>query len=183
MAKRWRKVVDNNEYFGLIVSGTEEEEKNIDENIIKCRGSLFALLGPEFDYKCLLSPLLHIHLWRRYILPVLVSGLSVLPIRPTKIISFQIKIMSGIPKLSNTSPIPALYFLPWELLADGIVHINTPNLPSYLEQPRHNSLKECLVHPHDVQEQLNHMEQPPIALQEVFPAISSCSSAKWISLV
>ena len=108
---------------------------------------------------------------------------SYLSIRPTKIISFQIKIMSGIPKLSNTSPIPALYFLPWELLADGIVHINTPNLPSYLEQPRHNSLKECLVHPHDVQEQLNHMEQPPIALQEVFPAISSCSSAKWISLV
>ena len=66
------------------------------------------------DYKCLLSPLVQIHLWRTYHLPVLVSGLSALPIRPTTIkpiAVFQNKIMRGILKLSNTSHIPAIYFL------------------------------------------------------------------------
>ena len=122
------KVVENNEHLGLIVSGIEEEQKNIDENIIKCRNSLFALLGPAFAYKCLLSPIVRIHLWKTYNLPVLVSGLSALPIRPTTIKSmavFQNKIMRGILKLSNTSPIPALYFLLGELPVEGILHINT----------------------------------------------------------
>ena len=55
--KPWRlngetvRVVDSNEHLGLIVSGSEEEQKNVDENIIKCRNSLFALLGPAFSYK------------------------------------------------------------------------------------------------------------------------------------
>ena len=31
------KVVDNNDHLGLVVSGYEEEQKNVDENIIKCR--------------------------------------------------------------------------------------------------------------------------------------------------
>jgi hypothetical protein len=122
------KVVENNEHLGLIVSGIEEEQKNIDENIIKCRNSLFALLGPAFAYKCLLSPLVQIHLWRTYHLPVLVSGLSALPIRPTTIkpmAVFQNKIMRGILKLSNTSPIPAIYFILGELPVEGILHINT----------------------------------------------------------
>jgi hypothetical protein len=122
------KVVENNEHLGLIVSGIEEEQKNIDENIIKCRNSLFALLGPAFAYKCLLSPLVQIHLWRTYHIPVLVSGLSAQPIRPTTIkpmAVFQNKIMRGILKLSNTSPIPAIYFLLGELPVEGILHINT----------------------------------------------------------
>ena len=58
------KVVDSNEHLGLIVAGSDEEQKNVDENIIKCRNSLFALLGPAFSYRCLLSPALQIHLWR-----------------------------------------------------------------------------------------------------------------------
>ena len=33
-------VVDNNKHLGLIVSGTDEEQKNIDQNISKCRGSV-----------------------------------------------------------------------------------------------------------------------------------------------
>ena len=43
------KVVDSNEHLGLVVAGSEEEQKNVDENIIKCRNSLFALLGPAFS--------------------------------------------------------------------------------------------------------------------------------------
>ena len=58
------KVVDSNEHLGLVVSGTDEEKRNVDENIFKCRTSSFALLGPAFSYKCLLPPTLQIHLWR-----------------------------------------------------------------------------------------------------------------------
>ena len=76
-------MVDNNEHLGLIVSGADEEQKNVDENITKCRNSLLALLGPAFAYKCLLSPLVQNHLWKTFNLPVLYSGLSALPIRPT----------------------------------------------------------------------------------------------------
>ena len=122
------KVVDNNEHLGLVVSGSEEEQKNVDENIIKCRNSLFALLGPAFAFKCLLSPLVQIHLWRTYNLPVLVSGLAALPIRPTTMKSlnlFQNNVMRGFLKLSCSSPVPALYFLLGELPVEGIVHIRT----------------------------------------------------------
>ena len=72
------RVVDKNEHLGMIVSGSDEEEKNIDENISKCRSSLFSLLGPAYAYKSLLSPQVQHHLWRVYNLPVLLSGLHVL---------------------------------------------------------------------------------------------------------
>ena len=74
-------VVETNEHLGLQVSGQNEEQKNIDQNIEKCRRSLFALLGPAFSFKCLLSPVVQTHLWRTYSLPVLLSGLPALPIR------------------------------------------------------------------------------------------------------
>ena len=51
------EVVDNNDHLGLVVSGYEEEQMNVDKNIIKCRNSLFALLGPAFSIKCLLFPI------------------------------------------------------------------------------------------------------------------------------
>ena len=108
------EVVENNEHLGLIVSGLDEEQKNIDENLSKCRKSIFSLLGPAYAYKCLLSPLVQNHLWRVYNLPVLVSGLSPLPIRPSTVKSmsiFQNKVLRGFLKLSNSSPVPALYFL------------------------------------------------------------------------
>ena len=39
------KVVENNDHIGQIVSGLNQEEKNIDERIFKGRKSLFALLS------------------------------------------------------------------------------------------------------------------------------------------
>ena len=77
------EVVDNNEHLGLIVAGIDEEERNVDENISKCRASLFALLGAAFAYKVLMSPKVQVHLWRTCSLPVLLSGLPALPIRPS----------------------------------------------------------------------------------------------------
>ena len=55
-------VVEDNDHLGLIVSGLQEEEKNIDSNIQQCRNSLYALLGYCYAYKCLLSPVVQIHL-------------------------------------------------------------------------------------------------------------------------
>ena len=36
------------EHLGLIVSGLEDETKNVDANIVQCRRAVFALLGPAF---------------------------------------------------------------------------------------------------------------------------------------
>ena len=122
------RVVDKNEHLGLIVSGNDEEKKNIDENISKCRSSLFSMLGPAYAFKCLLSPLVQHHLRKVYNLPILLSGLSALPIRSSHSKSFTIfhnKVLRGFLKLSNSSPIPALYFLLGDLPAEAILHINT----------------------------------------------------------
>ena len=122
------EVVDNNEHLGLIVAGIDEEVKNIDENIRKCRASLFALLGPAFAYKILMSPKVQIHLWRACSLPVLLSGLPALPVRPAhaKVLkTFHNKVMRGFLKLSQSSPIPALHFLLGEIPIEGLLHIRT----------------------------------------------------------
>jgi hypothetical protein len=106
--------VDNNDHLGRIVSGLDEEQKNVDQNIQQCRNSLFGLLGAAYSYRCMLSPVLQVHLWRMYNLPVLLSGLSSLPIRPSNtkpLAIFHNKSMRGFLKLSNSSPIPALHFL------------------------------------------------------------------------
>ena len=84
------KVVENNEHLGLIVSGSKEEMNDVDNNIIDCRNSLFALLGPAFAFKCLMSSLVQVHIWRTYNLHVFIFGLAALPIRPTHMESLSI---------------------------------------------------------------------------------------------
>jgi hypothetical protein len=121
-------VVENNEHLGLLVSGLDEEQKNVDQNILECRNSIFGLLGPAYACKCMLSPTVQIHLWRTYNLPVLLSGLSALPIRPANIKAISIfhnKTLRGFLKLSNTSPKAALYFLLGELPVEGRIHVAT----------------------------------------------------------
>ena len=124
-------VVDNNDHLGIIVSGMHEEQKNVDKNIVKCRTSLLALLGQAFAHKCMLSPLAQVHIWRTCNLPVLLSGLSALPIRPTNVRALEIfhrKILRGFLKLSQASPIPALHFLLGELPVEGVLHLRTLGL-------------------------------------------------------
>ena len=124
-------VVDENEHLGLVVAGCDEEQLNVDKNIVKCRNSVFALLGPAFSFRCLLSPAVQIHLWRTCNLPRLLSGLPALPIRPANLKSlrvFQNKMLRGFLKLSKSSPIPGLYFLLGELPVDGVLHIRTLGL-------------------------------------------------------
>ena len=96
-------VCEDNEHLGLVVSGSNEEQKNVDSNIQECRKSLLGLLGPAFAYKCLLPPTVKSHLWRIYNLPILSSGLSALPIRPTyckSLTIFHNKILRGFLQLS-----------------------------------------------------------------------------------
>ena len=124
-------VVKENEHLGLVVSGRDEEEKNVDSNIQDCRQSLLGLLGPAFAFKCLLPPSVKIHLWRTYNLPVLCSGLSALPIRPTHMKSITIfhnKMLRGFLQLSQTSPIPALHFLLGELPVEARLHMDIMSL-------------------------------------------------------
>ena len=69
-------VVNDNEHLGLIVSGENEEIKNVDANVAKGRKSLFALLGPAFSSKSTLSPVVQIHLFRLFTCAITRSGLS-----------------------------------------------------------------------------------------------------------
>ena len=63
-------VTENNDHLGQVVSGVNQEQKNIDLRIDKGRKNLFKMLGPAFEYRCLLSPLLKVHLFRTYTCPI-----------------------------------------------------------------------------------------------------------------
>ena len=116
-----------NTCLGLIVSGQDEEIKNVDENIHTARSVLFSLLGNVFSYRCKLSQTVLLHVWTIYVSPVLRSGLSTLPIRPTvmkTVTAFHQKILRGILKLSSVSPLPSLYFLLGEPPIEAVLHQN-----------------------------------------------------------
>ena len=124
-------VTEDNEHLGLIVSGQDEEVKNIDENIKRCRSSLFSLLGAAFSFKSKVSPKVQLHLWRTYCQPVLRSGLAALPLRPVHtqhLTIFHHKVLRGFLKLSNSSPIPALFFLFGEAPIQATIHLDALNL-------------------------------------------------------
>ena len=57
------KVTTDNDHLGQIVSGVAQEQKNVDMRVEKGRKALFGLLGPAFAFKCLLSPLLKMHIF------------------------------------------------------------------------------------------------------------------------
>ena len=121
------EVSEDNEHLGMIVSGVDEETKNIDKNITAARNALFAMLGPVFLYKCKLSPTVQTHLWRVYIKPVLTSGLASLPIRPANLQPIRVfhhKILRGFFKLSPYSPTAPLYFLLGELPIEATLHLD-----------------------------------------------------------
>ena len=69
MAGETVKVVENNDHLGQIVSGSRQEEKNVDERLKKSRNNLFGMLGPAFAFKCLMSPLVKLHLFRTFTCP------------------------------------------------------------------------------------------------------------------
>ena len=121
------QVADDNDHLGLIISGKNEEQKNVDKNIDSARRSLFSLLGNIFSYKCKVSPTVLSHVWSIFVSPVLRSGLAALPIRPVtmKILAnFHHKVLRGILKLGRWSPIVPLYFLLGEAPIEAYVHMD-----------------------------------------------------------
>ena len=118
-------VTENNEHLGQIVSGTNQISKNIDQSLKKGRASIFGLLGPAFAFKCLLGPLVKIHLFRTFTCPRLRSGLSSFALRRNQITPlslFHRKTLKGILHLSQSSPSPAIHFLLGELPVEGKIH-------------------------------------------------------------
>ena len=121
------ETVENNEHLGQIISGVSEESKNVDLKLTKARKCLFGLLGAGFAYKCLLSPVLKLHLYRTYTCPILRSGLSTFVLRSSHIeplALFQRKTLKSILKLSNSAPTPAVHFLTGELPIEGKIHLD-----------------------------------------------------------
>ena len=119
------KVVDNNDHLGQIVSGNKQEEKNIDERITKGRNNLFGLLGAAFSYKCHLSPVLKIHLFRTFTCPIIRSGLSSFALRTNQLSPLTIfhrKILKSFLSLSKTAATPAIHFMLGELPIEGKLH-------------------------------------------------------------
>ena len=55
-------VADDNEHLGLLVSGMDEEIKNIDKNIESARKTMFSLMGQTLSYGCKLSPSVQYHI-------------------------------------------------------------------------------------------------------------------------
>ena len=119
------KVVDNNDHLGQIVSGNKQEEKNIDERITKGRNNLFGLLGAAFSYKCHLSPVLKIHLFRTFTCPIIRSGLSSFALRTNQLSPLTIfhrKTLKSFLSLSKTAATPAIHFMMGELPMEGKIH-------------------------------------------------------------
>ena len=119
------KVVEDNDHLGQIVSGTKQEMKNVDERISKGRRSIFALLGPAFSQKCLLSPLLKIHLYRTYACPIIRSGLSSFALSSAQLGPLTIlhrKKLKSFLSLSKTAATPAIHFILGELPLEGKIH-------------------------------------------------------------
>ena len=64
------EVAEDNEHLGLIVSGIDEEAKNVDSNINSVRNSIFEFMGNIFSYKCKISPAVQYQPWTVFIKPV-----------------------------------------------------------------------------------------------------------------
>ena len=119
------KVTVDNDHLGQIVSGTDQEQKNVELRIEKGRRNLFGMLGPAFAHKCLLSPIVKIHLFRTYTRPIILSGLASFSLRSETLkplTIFHRKSLRGILNLSKNSSITALHFLLGELPIEAQLH-------------------------------------------------------------
>ena len=105
-------IVEDTEHLGQTVIGCRQEEKNVDQRLIKGRGIIFKLLGPAFPFKCLLSPVFNLYLFRTFVCSILRSGLTTFVLRE-KILGpltvFERKTLRSILKLSKTSANCAQY--------------------------------------------------------------------------
>ena len=86
---------------------------------------MYSLLGSGFSFKCMLSPLLKLHIYRTFTCPRTRSGLSSFALRSGQLeplAVFQRKTLKSIMKLSLTAPTPSIHFLTGELPIEGKIH-------------------------------------------------------------
>ena len=62
-------VSEDNEHLGQVVSGIDEERKNVDKNIMAARDTLFGFLGNIFSYKFNLSQAVRYHIKKHNHMP------------------------------------------------------------------------------------------------------------------
>ena len=119
------KVVENNDHLGQIVSGVCQESKNVDSSLQKGRTSLYGMLGPAFAFKCMMSPIVKMHLFRTFTCPRMRSGLSSFALRSQQMSPLSVfvrKILKVFLHLSQTAPTPVIHFILGELPMEGKTH-------------------------------------------------------------
>ena len=119
------KVVRDNEHLGLVVSGIDEETKNVEARLSKGRKALFGLLGPVFSQKCVLTPLVKLHVFRLICCPVTRCGLSAMALRDSHMKDINIfhrKCLRAFIGLSDRSPTSGLHFIFGELPMEARIH-------------------------------------------------------------
>ena len=97
----------------------------MDNRISKGRSNLYGLFGAGFAYKSFLSPVVKLHLFRTYTVPILKCGLCTFVLRPGHIETlslFQRKTLKSILMLSENAPTPSIHFLTGELPIEGQIH-------------------------------------------------------------
>ena len=83
------------------------------------------MLGPAFAFKCLMSPLVKLHLFRTFTCPIIRSGLSSFALRSQQISPlslFHRKTLKAFLHLSQSAPTPAIHFLLGEMPIEGKIH-------------------------------------------------------------
>ena len=86
---------------------------------------MFSMLGKAFAFKCMLSPIVKIYLFRTFTCQITRSGLSSFALRTHQIAPlslFHRKVLKGILHLSKTAPTPAIHFMLGELPMEGKIH-------------------------------------------------------------
>ena len=91
----------------------------------KGRKSLYSLLGSGFAFKCMLSPVVKLHIYKTFTCPRTRSGLSSFALRSSQLeplALFQRKTLKSILRLSVSAPTPSIHFMTGELPIEGKIH-------------------------------------------------------------
>ncbi|VDI25646.1 Hypothetical predicted protein [Mytilus galloprovincialis] len=122
--------VEQATHLGIIRTTTRKNniQSNTNENITKARRSAYSLLGAGFHGHNGLDPESLLHIYKTYILPVLLYGMELLtpsgkPLEQLEI--FQKRMLKQILSLPTRCPDPAVYILTGILPVEAQIHIKT----------------------------------------------------------
>lgn len=119
-------------HLGILRANSLEQNttQNVEENIIKSRRSTYALIGTGFHDKNGFDAETLMHLYKTYVLPVLLYGMELLiPSRHNldKLEFFLKKMLKQLLSVPINRPDPAVYVLTGILPIEGQIHIKALN--------------------------------------------------------